>query len=75
MGSTTALLKDVPDLKCQLRGICATRGDVLGAYAEQIGVNFWTTDYQELVRRDDVDVISVYSPNKYVDWESQPLAI
>ena len=47
MGSTTALLKDVPDLNYELRGICAKRPDVLENYAKQLGVAFWTTDYRE----------------------------
>ena len=63
MGSTMTLLKDVPDLKYELRGICAERAEVLEAYAQQIGVDFWTTDYRELVSRDDIDVIAVYSPD------------
>ncbi len=63
MGSTMTLLKDVPDLKYELRGICANRAEVLKPYAEQIGVNFWTTDYRELVGRNDIDVIAVYSPD------------
>ena len=63
MGSTTTLLKDVPDLKYELRGICANRAEVLESYAKQIGVDFWTTDYQELVCRDDIDVVAVYSPD------------
>ena len=63
MGSTMTLLKDVPDLKYELRGICAIQAEVLKAYAQQIGVDFWTTDYRELVSRDDIDVIAVYSPD------------
>lgn len=63
MGSTATLLKDVPDLKYELRGICAKRADILERYAVQIGVSFWTTDYRELVRRDDIDVVAVYSPD------------
>ena len=63
MGSTMTLLKDVPDLKYELRGICAQRTEVLEPYAEQIGVDFWTTDYRELVGRNDIDVIAVYSPD------------
>ena len=63
MGSTTALLKDVPNLKYELRGMCAKRADVLENYAKQIGVEFWTTDYRELVVREDIDVIAVYSPD------------
>ena len=63
MGSTMTLLKDVPDLKYEIRGICAKRAEVLEAYARQIGVDFWTTDYRELVSRDDIEVIAVYSPD------------
>ena len=63
MGSTATLFKDVPDLKYELRAICAKRADVLENYAAQIGVEFWTTDYQELVSRDDIDVVAVYSPD------------
>ena len=63
MGSTATLLKDVPDLKYELRAICAKRAEVLEGYAAEIGVGFWTTDYQELVSRDDIDVVAVYSPD------------
>ena len=63
MGSTATLLQDVPDLKYELRGICAKRADVLENYAKQIGVGFWTTNYRELVSRDDIDVVAVYSPD------------
>ena len=63
MGSTMTLLKDVPDLNYELRGICAKRAEVLEPYAQQIGIGFWTTDYRELVSRDDIDVIAVYSPD------------
>ena len=63
MGSTTSLLKDVPDLNYELRGICAKRADILENYAKDIGVGYWTTDYRELVSRDDISVIAVYSPD------------
>ncbi len=63
MGSTAALLKAVPDLNYELRGICATRADVLETYARQTGVDFWTTDYTQLVQRDDIQVIAIYSPD------------
>ncbi len=63
MGSTTALLKDVPHLNYELRGICARKPGALENYANQLGVSFWTTDYRELVRRDDIHVVAVYSPD------------
>ncbi|MFO7897716.1 MAG: Gfo/Idh/MocA family oxidoreductase [Planctomycetota bacterium] len=63
MGSTMALVRDEPDLRYELRAACAKHGDVLEAYAEQEGIPFATTDYRELVARDDVDVVAVYSPD------------
>lgn len=63
MGSTATLLKEVPDLNYELRGICAKRAAVLEPYAAEIGVDFWTTDYRHLVTRDDISVIAVYSPD------------
>jgi len=63
MGSTTSLLRDVPDLRYELRGVCAKNPVVLERYAHEIGAPFWTTDYRELVTRDDVDVVAIYSPD------------
>ncbi|MEO2005598.1 MAG: Gfo/Idh/MocA family oxidoreductase [Candidatus Poribacteria bacterium] len=63
MGSTTSLLRDVPDLRYELRGVCAKNPVVLERYAHEIGSPFWTTDYRELVARDDVDVVAIYSPD------------
>ena len=63
MGSTATLLQDVPSLKYELRGICAKREDILKKYAQQIGVAYWTTDYKELVKREDIDVVAIYSPD------------
>ena len=63
MGSTATLLQDVPSLKYELRGICAKREDILKNYAQQIGVSYWTTDYKELVKREDIDVVAIYSPD------------
>ena len=63
MGSTATLLQEVPSLKYELRGICAKREDILKNYAQQIGVSYWTTDYKELVKREDIDVVAVYSPD------------
>ena len=63
MGSTATLLQDIPSLKYELRGVCAKRSDILKKYAQQIGVSYWTTDYKELVKREDIDVVAVYSPD------------
>jgi predicted dehydrogenase len=63
MGSTVSLLKDVPDLRYELRGICAARAEPLAALAREWGVPFHSTDYRALVERPDVDVVAVYSPD------------
>jgi predicted dehydrogenase len=63
MGSTMTLLRDVPDLRYRLVAACAKRREVLEPYAERVGIPFATTDYRELVRRPEVDVVAVYSPD------------
>ncbi len=63
MGSTFTLLKDVPDLRFRITAICALPEAVVNKCAEDIGVPFSTTDYKELVAREDVDVVCVFSPD------------
>ena len=63
MGSTMTLVTEQPDLRYEIRGICARNAEVLEEYAGQIGVDFWTTDYQELVQRPDIEVVTIYSPD------------
>ncbi|MFA6561346.1 MAG: Gfo/Idh/MocA family oxidoreductase [Verrucomicrobiia bacterium] len=63
MGSTMTLLAGVPDLRYRLVAACARLREELELYAKQAGGPFTTTDYRELVRRPDVDVVAVYSPD------------
>ena len=63
MGSTMTLVEAEPDLRFRIRAMCAQRADVLARYAKSIGVGFWTTDFRELVARDDIEVVCVYSPD------------
>src|SRR5437879_13193155 len=63
MGSTVRLLRDVPDLRYDLRAICAARSEPLAALAREWEVPFHSTDYRALVERPDVDVVEVYSPD------------
>ncbi len=63
MGSTMMLLKNEPDLRYDMNAVCARRKEVITAYAKEQGIPCATTDYKELVARDDVDVVAVYSPD------------
>jgi predicted dehydrogenase len=57
------LLKDVPDLRYQITAICALPEAAVRQTATDFGIPCWTTDYRELVGRDDVDVVCVFSPD------------
>ncbi len=63
MGSTMTLLAQVPDLRYELRGLCARNESVLSDYAQKLGGPFWTTDALQLCRRPDIDVVAVFSPD------------
>ncbi len=63
MGSTMTLLASVPDLRFRLVAACAKRREILEPFAKAQGIPFATTDFRELVRRPEVDVVAVYSPD------------
>jgi len=63
MASTLTLLKGVPDLRYQISAICALPEADVKQCAEVFGVPYWTSDYRELVSRQDVDVVCVFSPD------------
>jgi len=63
MGSTMLLLKDEPDLRYDIRAVCARDYDMVRELARNENIPFATGNYAKLVSRDDVDVIAVYSPD------------
>jgi predicted dehydrogenase len=63
MGSTMTHLSGVPDLRYRLVAACARRREVLEPFAASQGIPLATTDYRELVRHPEVDVVAVYSPD------------
>jgi predicted dehydrogenase len=63
MASTLALLPNEPGLRYVITAACASRPQEIEAAARGFGIPWWTTDYRELVRRADVDVVCIYSPD------------
>ena len=63
MASTMTMLQDEPDLRYTITAACARRPDVLEQAARQFNIPYWSTDYRDIVARDDVDVVCVYSPD------------
>lgn len=49
----------------EIKGICDVDEKRLEQVAKEFGVEFATTDYRELIRRPDIDVVSVASPDYY----------
>jgi predicted dehydrogenase len=63
MASTLVLLRDAPDLRYRITAICGLPANVIERCAREFETPFWTTDYRELVARQDVDVVCVFSPD------------
>lgn len=63
MASTMALLKDESDLRYELTAACARSQATIDAVRDTYAVPFTCLDYRELVTRDDVDVVAVFSPD------------
>ncbi len=63
MASTFTLLKDVPELRYRIPARCTRRQEVLDECLRKFDVPWGTTDFRELVARDDVDVVCVFSPD------------
>jgi predicted dehydrogenase len=63
MGRTFEAVKGAPDLRYQIRAVCGSNADKIRLGAQQAGVAFWTTDYRELVKRKDIDVVAICSPD------------
>ena len=44
-------------------GVATSRAETAQAAAREIGCEFWTDDYHELIARDDIDVVAIATPN------------
>ena len=59
MGRDLVYVNRDPNTRFEVRGLCAATASKLERIANEDGIGFWTTDYRELVARDDVDVVMV----------------
>ena len=70
MGKThTQALRSIPiyypgaDFQVKLRCICTRRLEKAKEAAEMLGFESYTDDYRELLKREDIDVVSICTPN------------
>lgn len=49
--------------KAVIAGVCSRRLEMAKAAAEELGADYYTDDYRELLAREDIDVVSICTPN------------
>lgn len=54
---------DPPPANVRLVGVCTSRQETVRRAVEHGGYEFGTTDYRELMERDDIDIINCCTPN------------
>ncbi|MCK4591131.1 MAG: Gfo/Idh/MocA family oxidoreductase, partial [Candidatus Latescibacteria bacterium] len=54
---------DPPPCKIKLAGVAFGHKESCRKAVAQAGYEFWTTDWRELVERDDIDLINCCAPN------------
>lgn len=57
------LFYDPPVLKTRLVGVCTSTTESAKCAKEQLGFEFGTTDYHELLERDDIHIVHCCTPN------------
>ena len=53
----------LPAAAVRIAGVATTRRETAQAAAAEIGCDFWTDDYRELLARPDIDVVDICVPN------------
>lgn len=53
----------LPAESVQLVGVATSRPETAEAAAKEIGCDFWTADYRDLLARDDIDAVDICTPN------------
>lgn len=63
MGASLLLLNRDPSSRLEVRALCAPTAEKVRRLAAASQIPAWTTDYRELIARDDIQVIGVFSPD------------
>ncbi|MGI6417492.1 MAG: Gfo/Idh/MocA family protein [Thermoguttaceae bacterium] len=63
MGRDLLYLNRERSTRFEVRGICGRDSGKTARIAGDSGIAFWTVDYRELIARDDLHVIAVFSPD------------
>jgi len=63
MGKDLFYLNSDPSSRFEVRAICATTAAKAERVAGENGIAYHTTDYNDLMARDDIDVVAVFSPD------------
>ena len=63
MGKDLFYVNSDPSTRFEVRGICATTASKVKSLAAEQDIGFCTTDYRELVGRDDIHMVAVFSPD------------
>jgi predicted dehydrogenase len=63
MGRDLFYLNHDPTTRMEVRAICGHTPHKTQRLAQQHGIPFWTTDYRELVARDEIHIVAVFSPD------------
>lgn len=63
MGANLLYVNREPDSRLEVRALCATDTAKASRLASEWEIPFWTADYRELLARDDIQAIGVFSPD------------
>ncbi|MEW6356964.1 MAG: Gfo/Idh/MocA family oxidoreductase [Planctomycetota bacterium] len=63
MGKDLFYVNSDPSMRFEVRGLCATTASKVERAARENGIPFSTTNYLELIDRNDIHVIAVFSPD------------
>jgi len=63
MGDNTLEVNLDPDSRFIVRGLCSATKQKVEALAKKWDIGFATTDYRDLLKRDDIQVIAIYTPD------------